>query len=75
MINETELLIFCKNIKWIRIENNFSKSEMAKRLGIGIRSLTLLESGIIPSKLSCAVLFQIQNNFGIAPKDLFRPLW
>ncbi len=65
-------LIFCANVKELRKKNNLSKREMAKRLGIGVKSLTLIENGIIPPRLNCEILFYIRKSFGVKPSDLFR---
>ena len=71
MKKETEIMFFCENIKALRKINNLSKKEMAKLIGIGTKSLTLIENGRLPPRLGCDVLFEIQKNFGIAPKTMF----
>jgi DNA-binding XRE family transcriptional regulator len=71
MNKETEIMIFCENIKSIRKTNKLSKKEMAKLIDIGTKSLTLIENGRLPPKLGCDVLFEIQKEFGIAPKTMF----
>ena len=71
MNKETEIMLFCENIKSIRKTNKLSKKEMAKLIGIGTKSLTLIENGRLPPKLGCDVLFEIQKEFGIAPKTIF----
>lgn len=43
---------------------------MAKLIGIGTKSLTLIENGRLPPRLGCDVLFEIQKEFGIAPKTM-----
>ena len=47
---------------------------MAKRLEIGVNSLTMLENGIIPKRLSCELIFKIEDEFDILPKNIFKPL-
>ncbi len=69
-----ETLIFCQNIKKIREKEKLSKKEMAKRLEIGVKSLTMLENGIIPKRLSCKFIFRIEDEFNILPKNIFKPL-
>ena len=71
MNKETEIMLFCENIKSIRKTNKLSKKEMAKLIDIGTKSLTLIENGRLPPKLGCDVLFKIQKEFGIAPKTMF----
>ena len=69
-----ETVLFCKNILRLRRRAKLSKKEMAKVLGIGTKSLNLLESGKIPPRLSCEIFCAIHRQFGILPKDLFTTL-
>ena len=39
---------FCQNIRRLRMEHKFSQKQMASMLGIGVKSLRLLERNIIP---------------------------
>lgn len=71
MKKETEITLFCENIKALRKINKLSKKDMAKLIGIGTKSLTLIENGRLPPKLGCDVLFKIQKEFGIAPQTMF----
>lgn len=70
-----EAEIFGKNIAYLRKSSGLSKSKMAKILGIGIKSLEKLESGIIPPRLSSRIIFNIYYSFGVLPKDQFKPLY
>ena len=74
MNNNIECFVLCENIKKLRKNNSLTKSEMAKLLGIGRKSLDLLEHNIIPKRLSCNVITNIHKNFGILPKDIFTTL-
>ena len=47
---------------------------MAKKLGIGVKSLELIESGSLPPRVSVRVVYMIYENFGILPKDIFYPI-
>ena len=67
-IRETENFIY--NIIWLRKKHNLSKSKMAKLLGISVSSLNKLENGILPPRLGTEVIFLIQEQFHIHPKDL-----
>ena len=71
MDNNKDLFIFCENIKKIRKKENLSKTEMSKLLGINTRTLSLIENGIIPPKLSSRIIFNIHHHFGILPQDMF----
>ena len=69
---EKEMLIFCENVREIRLKNNLSKKEMAKILGIGVGSLNLIEKGIIPERLSAEVIVNICINFKVSASSLFE---
>ena len=58
---------FMYNVAFLRKMYGLSKREMAKRLQIGVGSLTKLENGIMPPKLSPLVLLQIEQSFGLSP--------
>ncbi len=69
---DNELYYFTKNIVLLRKKNKLSKTKMAKMLGISTKSLNKLESGIIPPRIGVKVIFNIQDNFGIPAKCLFK---
>ena len=69
-----EVHLFCENVKALRQRENLSKKEMAKRLGIGVGSLTQLERGTLPPRLRCNVLLKIYNCFGVSPDRMFLPI-
>ena len=73
MKNSDNFLAFAEHVKRIRKEAGLSQREMAVILGIGIPTLSKIERGILPSRLSCSVLFRIHQHFGIHPKNLFAP--
>ena len=62
---------FMHNVAFLRKACGLSKREMAKRMQIGVGSLTKLENGILPPKLSPLVLLQIEQSFGLSPDDQF----
>ena len=72
MTTEIEKLIFCENVKQLRKLHGLSKSKMAKLLGISTAGLSAIENGIIPPRMSCAVILRASDAFGIAPKELFK---
>lgn len=59
------------NLYLIRKKNGLTQKEMAKRIGIGINTLRQLEKGIIPSRVSVGLIFNISNEFNIEPHELF----
>lgn len=62
---------FCENVKFLRLKHNLTQKEMAHICGIGIKSLALIEKGIIPERLNVSILFSIMDYFGIHPRDMF----
>ncbi len=74
MNNETNVLIFCENIKRLRKREHLSKKDMAKILHIGVKTLTAIESGVLPKSLDCSVLFYIDDNFNISASDMLASL-
>ena len=44
---------------------------MSKKLGIGVKSLDLIENEIIPPRLSSAILVKIYRKFGFTPSEIF----
>ncbi len=71
MSTEPEIKAFCKNVKALRETFNLSKKSMSNILGIGISSLNKIESGVLPPRLNCDVLFRIYAIFKVPPSKLF----
>ena len=69
-----EKVTFCNNVKKLREINKLSKKEMAKRLHISVRSLSMLEQGIIPPRLSLQVAIEISRAFEMTLCDVFRAI-
>lgn len=63
----SEMQIFFHNIRFLRKQNQLSKTEMAKILGISVSTLNKLENGEMPPRLNMSVFYQIHRHFGIAP--------
>jgi len=74
MNNEQMMLNLCRNISYLRKKHNLSKSKMAKILGISVKSLNLIESGVIPSRLNCDVLYRLYFHFNISIKKMFEDI-
>ncbi|MBQ3508079.1 MAG: helix-turn-helix transcriptional regulator [Clostridia bacterium] len=70
--NEKQIRIFCENLRKLRKATGLSLADMAQRLQIGRSTLSSLERGILPPRLSCTILFRIQHEFHIEPKDMFQ---
>lgn len=71
MNNTNDLQNFCKNVKLLRETHGLSQKEMAKICGIGVQSLSTLESGICPPRISCSILFRLSKHFHIPISTLF----
>ena len=74
MKNYDELLNFCHNVKYVRQKENLSKTKMAKTMGIGERSLNLIENGVFPKHLGINAVVKFCFAFGISLKDVFTKL-
>lgn len=71
MKNIENFHVFSQRIKFIRTENKLTQREMAKKLRISVSTLSKIERGVLPPRLSCSILFQIYKQFGVHPKELF----
>lgn len=74
MNNTEEIAIFCENVRRLRTKHGLSKKEMARRLEIGVHSLSLLESGVLPKWLGCDIIYAIHDHFGITPNKMVTSL-
>ena len=63
---------FLHNIAWLRKQHGLSKTEMAKRLEIGLWSMNKIEKGELPPRLHCDIIFAVHRNFGISCADLLE---
>lgn len=69
--NDRQLENFAHNVTWLRQYYGISKKRMAQLLKISINSLTRLESGEVPPKMSALILLHVYKHFGIRPSDQF----
>lgn len=74
MITDTEISIFCNNVKVLRERNGLSSEKMAEICGITLSSLMLIERGVLPSDLTIDIAIRLYRYFKISPENLFRPL-
>lgn len=63
---------FCNNVKRIRLELGLSKEEMAERLNISVKSLSIIESGSIPKRLSVQIIYTICDEFKITTSEVLN---
>lgn len=71
---EKEMAIFCENMRILRAIHHLSQKEMAKKIGIGVKSLSFIEHGNIPPRLSTEIVWQVSKCFDISPSALFKPM-
>lgn len=69
-----DALNFCCNIAYLRKKHGMTQAEMAKILDVGVGTVRKLEHGIIPPRLSAAVVCRVSDHFHIHPSTLFSPL-
>ncbi len=74
MNTKDELKNLCDNVVFLRQKNKLSKRFMAQKLHISIKTLTHIENGVIPKRLSVEFLFRIYDEFHISPKDMVSTL-
>lgn len=68
--HKSDLEILSHNLRWLRRQYRYSQKEMAVILKIGIGSLSKLERGEIPPRLSVDFLFAAYDHFRIKPSVL-----
>jgi len=71
---QSELDIFCENIRYLRRIHGLSQEEMAQCLKIDLYSLKQLETGSVPEDIEVTVLFAIQDSFSVPLSHIFRQL-
>ncbi len=69
MDNDIQNLLY--NLVYLRRQHGLSKHEMARKLGIGMHSWNLIESGTLPPRLGANVFYFVYDHFKIAPPVLF----
>ena len=74
MNHETSMFIFLENLRRLRKREGLSPREMAKKLGVGVKTLEQLENGIVPAHVSCSIVFRIQREFQVAAPLQFSEL-
>ena len=69
-----ECRIFLSNLTCLRQKHNLTQTQMANILGIGITSWRSIERGVMPPKLSAAVVYRAADAFGIPAARLFSEM-
>ena len=66
------IIAFCNNVKRIRLERGLSKKEMAEKLNISVKSLSIIEGGSIPKRLSVQVIYTLCDEFEIKASEILK---
>ena len=72
---ENELLILCKNVKWLKEQHHLSVRQLSDILEIGEYSVRKLLSEDFPPRLGINAVFCAAESFGYPPYRLFTPLY
>lgn len=63
---------FTYNVTYLRKKHKISKKTMSQILGISIYNINKIEKGILPPRLNCDLIFEIQNKFNINATDVLE---
>ena len=63
----------CANIRYLRATHGLSRTAMARKLGITIKTLDMLESESFPRRCTIRLLYNLQRNFGLSLSECFAP--
>jgi len=67
MTQQEEYDIVCENIRYLRKKYGLSRTAMARRLHITVRTLDLLEAGIFPDRIRIGIFFHVWQAFDVPP--------
>ena len=71
MTTDKELAIFCHNIRVLRKNHGLSRTTMARRIHVSLKTLDSLESGVFPNRIGIGILANAEQAFGISvPEQL-----
>ena len=70
MTMEKETAVLSANIQYLRAHNRLTKTEMARIMGVGLRTLSMLENGEMPKKLKCTALLRLARHFHLPVGEL-----
>lgn len=73
MNNAQQLKTLCANIKTLRLTCNITKSQLTQIMKISPKTLSRLESGEVPARMSAKTLVRLAQFLHVEIKDLFLP--
>lgn len=65
-------IIFCENVKKLRLTHKLTKKRMAEIMGVSVKTLTKIENCEFPKRLSVIVAIKLMQYFKIYPDKLFE---
>lgn len=74
MSTQDEYQNVCANIRYLRKQHGLSRTAMARKLHITVKTLDLLEAGTFPERINIGLFFCVQKVFGVSPKRLLTVL-
>lgn len=75
MSTSTEYSNICANIRYLRAREGLSRTAMARRLHITLKTLDTLESGVFPDRCGIGLLMHACAAFHSAPASSSPPAW
>jgi len=70
MTQKEEYKNVCDNIRYLRRTRGLSRTAMARKLHITVKTLDLLEAGAFPGRINIRFFFLVSQTFGVSPKRL-----
>ena len=68
----SKAMIFGGNIKRLREQHKLSKKQMAEIMGVGTKTLTSIENGVIPPRARADIILKICDYFCINAQELLN---
>ena len=65
-----EYQIVCHNIRVLRKRHGLSRTAMARRIHVSLKTLDSLEAGIFPKRIRIGFFFHVERAFGISPQKM-----
>lgn len=73
MEEHDELLILCRNVRFLRRQMGLNQKALARLMGIGLCSLRKLEHGQMPPQLGIDAVIRLAFLAKLPPAELFQP--
>ena len=70
MTVEEQSQIVCHNIRVLRRKHGLSRTAMARRIHVTLKTLDSMEAGVIPDRIGILFLYHVMQAFGISPQNM-----